>query len=162
MTYRYVIRVEDTETSCLQCSFPFVYQGILFSGCTSYDHDQLWCSTSTNDLYHHMEGQWINCNADNCCPNYCVEADNFQCVIGLSDCCNEKNINVGMKESYNFASYTDMESIFNFSVGQARGLAVQTMTAMMVCCAEIRLTVKALLVTGLLSQIDAALILFKS
>lgn len=39
------------------CVFPFMYGDIQYYGCTSVDHDQLWCATQSGDEY-----EWGNCN----------------------------------------------------------------------------------------------------
>merc|ERR1711920_48786 len=39
------------------CAFPFVYKGKRYNSCTSIEHTQPWCSTTST-----YQGQWGNCN----------------------------------------------------------------------------------------------------
>ena len=44
-----------------KCQFPFSWKGKLFSSCTKYDHNSLWCSTKTAKNNKHVEGEWGEC-----------------------------------------------------------------------------------------------------
>ncbi|XP_076802493.1 MAM and LDL-receptor class A domain-containing protein 1-like [Clavelina lepadiformis] len=43
------------------CAFPFTYNGNVYHTCTYVDHDQPWCSTTTE-----YQGYWGNCFGGNC------------------------------------------------------------------------------------------------
>ena len=61
------------------CVFPFRYNGVTYTTCTTQDKDQAWCSTNTTLAGTHIPGYYGNCPSS--CPgaesegNTCNEAD---------------------------------------------------------------------------------------
>jgi len=55
-----------TDKEDKPCVFPFIYKGETYQSCTKVDHDDWWCSISTDTTGHHITGQWGHCNS--ACP----------------------------------------------------------------------------------------------
>ena len=53
-----------------RCIFPFVFDGVSFTGCTNYDDrtSNPWCSTKTDEQGRHVgeQGHWGECPSS--CP----------------------------------------------------------------------------------------------
>ena len=43
------------------CVFPFTYNGVTYTDCTSVDDGQAWCSTATDDDGNHINNFWGYC-----------------------------------------------------------------------------------------------------
>jgi len=56
--------IDPQATPGQNCSFPFRFQDITYHGCTAITdrHNQLWCSTDTDDARLHQQGHWGYCN----------------------------------------------------------------------------------------------------
>merc|ERR1719219_1688494 len=65
----------DLDGSPAQCQFPFIFDDIVFFGCTKHLHHRLWCSVKTNETHHHQTDNWAYCN-DDCPKNDDFKADN--------------------------------------------------------------------------------------
>ena len=45
------------------CQFPYNYDGVTYTGCTSVDHTGNWCSTSVDQNGDHIYGKWGDCGS---------------------------------------------------------------------------------------------------
>merc|ERR1719348_2198362 len=45
------------------CVFPFTFRGVSYTGCTTADGGQPWCSTRVDSSGRHIQGNWGNCAA---------------------------------------------------------------------------------------------------
>lgn len=72
--------VSQGQSDLSDCVFPFVYQGVVYNGCSYVGHfNQPWCSTATGDDNVHIEGagNYHICNFD---AGYSLDIyDNFTC-----------------------------------------------------------------------------------
>ena len=46
------------------CVFPFIFKGTTYSECTSFEHDQHWCSVEVASDGVHVDGKWGNCGSN--------------------------------------------------------------------------------------------------
>jgi len=67
------------------CVFPFRYNGVTYTSCTTQDKDQAWCSTNTTLAGNHVPGYY------GYCPTTCPGAEtsgNTECSENDSECSN--------------------------------------------------------------------------
>lgn len=76
-----LIQVHEKATNDLvDCSFPFVYNGKAYYGCTDIKmygvpNNHIWCSTKTNSsTYEHIDGSqhWGICPDSSCLKSKCT------------------------------------------------------------------------------------------
>lgn len=48
------------------CIFPFVHNAVIYTQCTSADHNRPWCATAVNARREVVPGQWGNCDLHTC------------------------------------------------------------------------------------------------
>nr|XP_040579601.1 serine-rich adhesin for platelets-like isoform X2 [Lepeophtheirus salmonis] len=67
-----------TTTEDVKCTFPFIYSGVFYNGCTDVDNNGVkWCATS---LFANSEAQnYGNCNSD--CNDNCKTTQDVVCIF---------------------------------------------------------------------------------
>merc|ERR1711915_557873 len=60
------------------CVFPFRYNGVVYTSCTTVDKETAWCSTNTTLAGTHIPGYYGTC------PSSCPGAESSTCTPGTS------------------------------------------------------------------------------
>jgi len=95
-----IISTPSCTTDAGECVFPFRYNGIVYTSCTTVDKDFPWCSTNTTLAGTHIPGFYGNCPSS--CPgaetgtttcdaaqseeNFISGRNNCACVDGQLEC----------------------------------------------------------------------------
>lgn len=58
--------IGNPNTPSQPCIFPFVYKSVLYTHCTTVDHNQPWCATATNIQGGFINGKWGICDLTVC------------------------------------------------------------------------------------------------
>ena len=69
------ITTKDSKQKCSKCTFPFTYDGITHTACTTQGGtSKPWCATSTDENGNYQSGNWGYCDMDKNCPEELTQA----------------------------------------------------------------------------------------
>ena len=70
-----------TEEICKKCTFPFTYEGVTHTACTTHGGRKPWCATKTDENGVYLNGYWWgSCNMDKCTDELTLACASDSCI----------------------------------------------------------------------------------